>query len=177
MPFLKRTRTHSQHTLNTPPCFSAPCTFHASLRAHLLRQDIDGCECHLLSLLLRERYFTAKVNIVIEPTLTHQHCLCAHSLLTAASGVHSVRWLQVVVVELNHYLPPPISYKAMCAGNDTSRSSRSFNAWGCSVQAAADTLRPHGYRLLQWDCEQRRLGPTSNPHAATAGHRAGRAES
>lgn len=59
---------------------------------------------------------------------------------------------KVIQIELNHVLPPPISYMDMCESDVYGRSSNSnLDVWGCSMQAAYDIVRPHGYVLLQYD--------------------------
>lgn len=88
---------------------------HASL--DILKLDIDGCECHILAVLMQDSFYLAKV----------------------------------IQIELNHHIPPPISYKDMCANGSSGRASSSLDVWGCSMQAAYDVLAPYGYSLLQYD--------------------------
>ena len=73
------------------------------------------------------------------------------------------RWSRpkIIQIELNHILPPPIAYRDMCGrdahtGSDAPGRSgipydASLDVWGCSMQAAYDLVRPHGFRLLQYD--------------------------
>ena len=92
----------------------------------VFKLDIDGCECHILERLLASRSWSRSKN---RP--------------------------KVIQIELNHVLPPPIVYKDMCANDTPGRSAvpyeSNLDVWGCSMQAAYDIVRPHGYRLLQYD--------------------------
>ena len=88
----------------------------------VLKIDIDGCECHILDRLLASRWWYRP---------------------------------KIIQIELNHILPPPVAYKDMCANDAPGRSAvpyeSNLDVWGCSMQAAYDIVRPHGYRLLQYD--------------------------
>ena len=90
----------------------------------IFKLDIDGCECHILEKLLA----------LGESVWSHP---------------------KVIQIEINHLLPPPIAYRDMCARDAPGRSAVPYegnlDVWGCSMQAAYDVVRPHGYRLLQYD--------------------------
>lgn len=79
--------------------------------------DIDGCECHILEVMMRDSFYHAKI----------------------------------IQLEVNHMVPPPISWRDMCRDDVNGRSNHGLDVWGCSIQAAYDVLRPHGYELLQYD--------------------------
>jgi len=75
-------------------------------------------------------------------------CDC-HILLSLLSD--SSMLAKIIQIELNHILPPPISYMDMCEDDVYGRSGGSLDVWGCSMQAAYDIVRKHGYVLLQYD--------------------------
>ena len=50
------------------------------------------------------------------------------------------------MIELSHEIPPPLAYLDRCAPTPTLAIRPA-----CSMQAAYDIVRPHGYRLLQYD--------------------------
>ena len=60
-------------------------------------------------------------------------------------------------VEVNHFLPPPLAYRDMCANDVPGRSRgvhqphENWDVWGCSAQAAYNIAKRAGYRLLQFD--------------------------
>jgi len=58
---------------------------------------------------------------------------------------------KIIQVELSPLVPPPFVYKEMCDENEFGRWSRGNPFSGCSVQAAYDVLKRHGYELLQFD--------------------------
>lgn len=45
---------------------------------------------------------------------------------------------------------PPIGYMDRCERDTPGRSTSGGPIWGCSVQAAFDVVKAHGYVLLQW---------------------------
>ena len=92
----------------------------------IFKLDIDGCECHILEVLL--------------------------------SSPEAWAHPKVIQIEMNHLLIPPLGYRDMCANDAPGRSTgqgrdlySNLDVWGCSVQAAYDIVRPHGYKLLQYD--------------------------
>ena len=58
---------------------------------------------------------------------------------------------KLLQVETNHHLPPPIVWKDMCLNGVNGRVGKGWDVWGCSVQAAYDVVKRHGYELLQYD--------------------------
>ena len=94
---------------------------HEDKTLDILKLDIDGCECQLLGELLEDPYYRAKI----------------------------------IQIELNHIISPPIAYKDMCDkdlhGWSNVPNRGGWYAWGCSMQAAYDIVRPYGYELLQYD--------------------------
>ena len=101
-------------------------------------------------------------------------CHVLEKLLAGSGWRHP----KIIQIELNHILPPPLSYKDMCQDDVWGRSTTNItyqtawfqasfikahhreamekaklgkDVWGCSMQAAYDIVQPHGYELLQYD--------------------------
>ena len=89
-----------------------------------------------------------------ESTLQRASRACSRPEMNILQALmdHSEFRAKIIQVELNHYIVPPMSYKDMCH-TYTRAPGRSGGSehWGCSMQAAYDVLRPHGYALLQYD--------------------------
>jgi hypothetical protein len=126
----------------------------------LRKVDIDMCECHVLTELLRDEYYHAKIFLVE-----------VNQLLPPPISFKEMCWSEGVGVGVGGPTAAPTS-GAPAAGeslvgashsrrhanrlNFNMRNSQSADVWGCSMQAAEDILRPHGYGLLQYDCTRLR---------------------
>ena len=125
-----------------------------------LKVDIDMCECHILSVLLRDRYYRAKViavevNQLLSPPIVFQEmCATPHD---GGSGSGSNPGTPHAPPTPNTTDHPDVIVGAQHSKRHANRltfnmrNSQSADVWGCSIQAAYDVVAPYGYDLLQYD--------------------------
>lgn len=116
--------------------------------AHLVNQGVDLRNFNQLLRKPGRVHDSSKPMDILKFDIDACECHMLELFLAVTDGYFRAK---VIQIELNHVISPPLSYKDMCAENVVQRSSRSKDAWGCSMQAAYDVVKPYGYMLLQYD--------------------------
>jgi len=117
-------------------------------KAHLVNKGIDLRNFNQVLRKPGRRHISSQSMDILKFDIDSCECHFLELMLAKDDGYFRAK---VIQVELNHVLPPPLSFKDMCPRNNPGRSKGQRDVWGCSMQAAYDLVKPYGYLLLQYD--------------------------